>query len=157
MKYLKHSLCGILSLIMLLSLCSFPVLAEDSPTTSSSVEVIYYEDGSSLTIELVTETRPITRVLKGVSGHRTVRYRNDAGDVAWTFTTYGDFLYNGSFAIADSASYDYTIENSAWTFVSGDAYCSGDTAIGEGQFRGGGVLNRSVTVPITCSPDGVLS
>ena len=148
----KHLWASVLALVMMFSLCAVPALAAEPET---SVDVVYFADGSYLTTELEVYA-PAARASDTVSGQKTATYNNASGVAQWSLTVTGTFTYNGSTATATSASYSYQIYNSAWSFVSGNAYCSGNKAIAEGTFSGG-VYTRSATVTLSCSANGTLS
>ena len=142
---------------LMLSLCIVPAAAAEMPVLVE--DVVYFEDGSFLTTELIVNYDDVaaTRATYRISGQKNVEYSNASGEVMWTMTVYGTFTYDGTSATAISASYSYDIYNDSWSFRSGEAYCSDNQAIAEGTFNGGLLLNRSVTVTLTCSAKGVLS
>lgn len=155
MKYVKRSVFGLVLAALLFSLCAVPALAADD--TVKTVDVIYFEDGSYLTVELTEQRTPLTRTTYSVTGSKTGYYNNSSGELMWTFTVRGTFSYNGTTSSATSASYSYTIEDSTWKFISGSAYCSGNQAIAEGHFRCALILNRYTTLTLTCDANGNLS
>lgn len=153
MRYMKRILSGVLLIVLSFSLCAFPALAVDTPETTTGV--IYFEDGSYLTLELVVYQSSLARASNTVSGGKTGNCRDADGNLLWDFTVHGTFTYDGT--TATHASYSYNIYNSAWRLKSAEAYCSGNQAIAEGKFNGGLFLNRSTSLTLTCSPTGVLS
>lgn len=152
MKHIKRILVAFFLAVLSFSLCAFPALA--SNTTETTEEIIRYEDGSYL---VVTLTVSMTRATGTRSGIKTGDYYNSDGELCWDFSIHGAFTYDGTTATATDASYSYNIYNSAWKLKSAEAYCSGNQAIAEGKFNGGFLLNRSTSITLTCSPDGVLS
>lgn len=155
MKKLNRFVFGLVFVALLASLCAIPALALEAPETS--VDVVYFEDGSSLTVEMAVYDNSLARTSGVISGHKTGTYKNSSGDVQWTLTVYGTFSYDGTTATATAASYGYEIYNSSWSLSTADAYCSGASAIATATFVGSFILHRSTSLPLTCSPDGVLS
>lgn len=154
MNRTKHLWAAALALVMLFSLCAVPALAAEG---ERSVDVVYFEDGSYLTTELVVYASPAARASNTVSGQKTSTYTSASGANQWSLTVYGDFSYNYSTATATSASYGYQILASAWSLDSASAYCSGNKAIAEGTFTGGIFVSQSAAVTLSCSASGVLS
>ena len=150
----KHLCVSLLTLVMIFSLCAVPALAAGPEIT---VDVVYFEDGSYLTTELVVYGTPITRASGTVSGQKSATFTDSLGVDQWSLTVYGTFTYDGSTATAISASYDYQIFDSSWSLTSGNAYCSGNKAIAKGTFAYGLFVSQSTTVTLSCSADGVLS
>lgn len=151
----KRSIIGILLAVVLLSLCAVPALAAENAETT--VNVIYYEDGSYMIVELTVGMPLSMRATNTISASRSAGYYSADDELLWDFTVHGTFKYDGTTATATDASYSYNIYNSAWELKSAEAYCSGNQAIAEGKFNGGFLLNRSTSITLTCSPDGVLS
>lgn len=146
---------SVLLVVLLFSSCVG--MASAAKTLDADIDVVYFEDGSYLTTELIIDNVVATRASYSISGHKNANYANASGELQWTFTVYGTFTYDGTTATATQASYGYQIYNDGWTLKSATAYCSGNQAIAEGTFKGGFLLNRSTTVTLTCSPSGVLS
>ena len=146
---MKKRYCSIVCLMLFLLLscfCVAPAFAVDLPETTT--EVIRYEDGSYLTIELAVYDSIVARVTGTVSGRKVTSYRNSDNELLWDFTVHGTFKYDGTTATATDASYSYNIYNSAWKLKSAEAYCSGNQAIAEGKFNGGFLLNRSTSIGV---------
>ena len=155
MKKLKRLIVFCLSVMMFSSVgISSAGAANIKPIEQG---ILYFEDGSYLTIDVIEFDSVLTRGTSVVSGKKIGTYSNNSGETLWTITVNGKFTYNGLSATAIDASYSYQIYDSAWSLKSANAYCSGNRAIAEGTFHGGFLLNRDVTVTLTCSPDGKLS
>ncbi len=92
-----------------------------------------------------------------ISGIASVSYYSSTNKLLWVFSVHGTFNYDGKTATATSATYSYSIYDTAWSFKSGRAYCSGNQAIAEGTFSGGIFLTRSASAILSCFPNGVLS
>ena len=144
----------LLTLVMLFSLCTVSALAAEP--ADSSVDIIYFADGSYLTTKLIVSDSAGTRSAGTISGKKTSTYTSSSGVNQWALTVTGTFTYTGTSATATAASYSHTIYSSAWSLKSADAYCSGNQAIAEGTFTSG-LLSRSATVTLSCSAGGTLS
>lgn len=156
MKIKKSLLAGVLAFVMITALCAVPAMAADLDA-NSNVDVVYYEDGSYLVREVITESALKSRGTQTKTGSCVTTYYN-ASDVAmWDITLTGTFSYNGSTATALSASYSYNIYSSAWAFKSANAYCQENKAIVDGVFVHAFFIPHDTTVTLTCSPTGVLS
>ncbi len=148
-----------LALILCLSAVNLivPAMAADK---NNGEQVIRFEDGSYviLTVEYdqsqsgteLFATNSIT------SGTKSYNYYNSSDELEWIFRVHGTFTYNGTTATATAATYSYTIYNSSWSFVKASASYSGATATATGSFKKL-LIPNSVTLPLTCSPTGVLS
>ena len=66
------------------------------------------------------------------------------------------FYYDGVTALATGANYSYDIYDDNWSFVEGSATYFRATATATGSFKRA-LFPNSVTVSLTCSPNGVLS
>ena len=149
--------------LILLAFCTFvsifciPAFAADA--SENEEQIIYYEDGSYVVIT-ITYDFPYAVSAKAAtrktSGSKEYAHYNKADQLLWTFQVYGSFEYDGSSAEAISADYSKGIYNSAWSFVSADAYCSGASAVAKGTFKES-IFPVSTTITLTCSADGVLS
>lgn len=148
-----HLWASLLALVMMFSLCAVPALAAEPET---SVDVVYFADGSYLTTELEVYA-PAARASDTVSGQKTATFTNSIGVNQWSLTVYGTFTYNGSTATATSASYSYQIYDSVWSLDSATAYCSGNKAIADATFSSGLFVSKGITVTLSCSANGTLS
>lgn len=119
----------------------------------------YHEDGS-YTVTIITlndepETSPLGEVQQK-SGTKDDYYYSSSNRLLWKLQVFGIFSYDGRSATATYADYSYTIYDSVWSFDSGSAYCSGASAIANGNFIYYGA-STPASVRLTCSPSGVLS
>ena len=126
----------------------------------NNTSVVRYADGSYSIISITYDDEQAGISLTAGESTRRVTKREDHysynGDLAWTFTLYGEFTYDGRKAEATDADYSYKIYNSSWSFVTGSASYSGATARATGKFSLYGVTDTA-TVSLTCSANGVLS
>lgn len=148
---MKRFLCLALAAVLLLStgVCAFA----DGPAPIST-EVEYLDNG----YYIVTEIYAIqTRAQQLTSGTAVQSLYSADGDLAMTFEVHGTFKYNGSTCIATLASYDYDIYASGWYLVTASAWCEGNKAIANGEFKHPLLGTVDTTVTLSCSPTGVLS
>lgn len=150
---MKRILCFILMSAMLL--CVIPV---QSSAAERNLETIYFEDGSYMTVEVITKS---TRASGSVSGSKPYTYYNSNGSAQWKATLSGSFTYTGSSATCTSSSVDATIYNSAWYVSSKSASKSGNTAsasvtMGK-KMAGVTVMTKTVSLSLSCDKNGNLS
>lgn len=154
MKRLKQML--MVFVCVCLTVFVLPVTAN---AADSSKSVVHYADGSYSVISITYDDEQTGISLaagestrKGTKEHE---YYTNNGDLAWVFTVYGEFTYDGRTAKATDADYSYVIYDPDWSFVSGSASYSGATARATGRFKH--ITTHTVTVSLTCSANGVLS
>ncbi len=151
---MKRMLIILVCINLIVSLFPTSVNAE-TPTNSESVAITYFEDGSYCITTITVVQHILDRAT--ITGTKTNQYY-DSNDVAqFSVSVKGTFTYDGTTATATTAYYSYQVFNSFWPFVSGNASCSGNTATASCTFALLGVLNRTLSVSLTCSPTGVLS
>lgn len=123
-------------------------------------QIVRFDDGSYVVIT-IEQDQPLSgsadRSARSVkSGTKNYDYYGSANELVLTFRVHGTFEYNGTSASATGATYSYDIYDSGWSFVDGSAVCSGATATATGNFKWL-MFPNSVSVSLTCSPNGVLS
>lgn len=144
----RKNLFSIVLVLVLCSLCILPVGAV------GQAEKVDLGDGCYMEVYVVTD--PQTRGSSNTSGSKTLVVYNASDDPLFSLTVHGTFVFNGTTATAVSASYSYDVQGSSWGFSSGKAYCSGNSATAEGTFAQFILFTRTVTVTLSCTPDGVL-
>lgn len=152
MKHNQKTVLSIILVIILASLLCIPASAMEA----SNQRVTYFEDGSYLVTTTVDETNIFSRASGTKSGYAEQDYYSSSDELLWTFRVHGTFTYNGTSARATDADYSYDIYDSSWSFKSGSASYSGATATAKGSFSHL-LLPKSVSVSLTCSPNGTLS
>lgn len=144
-------------LLVLLLAIVFPVNVIAAPNQDTH-EVIYFEDGSYITITL-TETG--SRASGTKTGSKTYNYADENGNVAWKAVLTGTFTYTGSSATCTASSCNVTISNSAWYVVSKTATKSGNKALSDltmgRKLLGITISKKSVSMQLACSANGTLS
>lgn len=153
---MKRFFSLVLAAVLLVVLLPFKTYA----VVNSQVDedVVYFEDGSYITIELSwTETRASGTK----TGSKTYRFNNSNGVEQWRAVLKGTFSYTGSSATCTAASCDVTISNSAFYVVSKNVSKSGNAALCElvmGKKKLGITVSKdTVNMSITCDANGNLS
>ena len=144
-----------LSFAVLWSFC-FSAFAVENPPTVIRTD---FPDGSySIRTVVVVKIYPSSDGTRySITGTAYQNYYNSNNVLQFTVSVKGTFTYNLENAYATSAQYKYSISNSAWSFVSGSASCSGATATASCTFHLANGPNKTLSVSLTCSPLGVLS
>lgn len=142
-------------LAVLLMVCfSVTAFAADDKGRVVSRTVEQYDNGSYVVVTVYDDT---TARGGSKNGHKDFEYY-ESGSLRWTFTVHGSFSYNGSSATCTAASYTYSISDSNWSRVSGEAYPSGSAAIAKGVMQKNSTGKRVYPqVSITCTANGVLA
>lgn len=148
-KFIAILLCAVLSVIL-----AFTVFADDSGEHIINQTVEHYSNGAYAVITTYCDTSFARS--NTTSGHKDYNYY-DSG-VAWTFTVYGTFSYNGRSATCTAASSTCNIFNNSWRLTSNKATPNGNSAVASGTFThlsDGRAIHPKVT--LTCSGSGQLS
>ena len=144
-------------LLVLVLAFVFPINAM-AASVPSAQEVIYFEDGSYITVTL-SETQ--ARASGTKSGSKTYRSYTSDGTEEWRAVLSGTFTYTGSSATCTASSCNVTISNTAWYVVSKTATKSGNTAkasITMGRkLLGITIEKKSAELSLSCSANGTLS
>ncbi len=148
--------------LCLLLLCLLPrtaFAAEFPAPAEQGVVVVVLEDGSCCVTNIVQTELPLfsragTQIIIGI---KTKNYYNASGELQFSLIVRGIFSYNGSTAAAVAAQYGYHISQPAWEFVSASTTRDGAAATVIGTFCQSGAYDRTLSISLTCSPDGVLS
>ena len=144
--------------IVVLLVALFPMNVFASENTSHSVDIIYLEDGSYITVE----TQLIqTRVAYTRSANRVYTYNNNNGEEQWRAVLSATFTYNGTTSTCTASSCNVTITNTSWYEVSKTVGKSGNTATAElvmgHKFLGITVQKETLNMSLTCDANGNLS
>ena len=154
------------SSILAFCLCAVLVLSFAPPSNVRAYDdaeqvtsyTTYLPDGSYY----VTTIREFDAVYMSApqqkSGSKTVEGYDGNDNLLYSLTVKGTFTYDGKTSKAVSASYEYTLDASFWSFSDGSAYCSGNTATASGTFKRFWLFQPTeITVSLACSPNGTLS
>lgn len=147
-------ICAVLLTALLCVCVSIPAFAADENSRVVSRTVEQYDNGAYAVITVYDNTtaRGGTK-----NGRKDFDYY-ESGSLAWTFTVYGSFSYNGSSATCTAASATCDIRDSGWKLTSNEAYPSGSAAIAKGVMQKKSTGKRVYpTVTLTCTPNGVLA
>ncbi len=153
MGQLKKVTSFVLACLLFMGVSIFPAAA--ARNDPALVETVHFEDGSYLVRKVTASTA--ARATNSVSGRATYSYHSITNQLLWTAWVDGSFTYNGISATATAASCDYTISDTAWSLKDSSAYCSGNQAIADMTFQGAFFFSKSITLTLSCSPDGKLS
>jgi len=152
-RFLSMALVSVLLVVAFL-----PINTYASTSTQADENIIYFEDGSYITIEL---TCAETRASGTKTGSKTYRFNNSNGVEQWRAVLRGTFSYTGSSATCTAASCDVTISNSSFYVVSKDVSKSGNAALCElvmgKKLLGITVSKDTINMQITCDANGNLS
>ena len=145
--------------LILLTGVSAAYAAEGKNVVAESKTVTYLEDGSYLVTTVRTYADPTAPAgaMRQVSGSKTGDLYNSYNEKLISLTVYGIFSCDGHSSQAQSASYSYTIHNMLWSLSTGGAYCEGNTACVRATFNALGTQSTTLSVSLSCSPEGVLS
>ena len=135
-----------------------PMNAYAAADTQVNEAVVYFEDGSYMTVEL---TWAESRASGTKTGSKTYRFNNSNGVEQWRAVLRGTFSYTGSSATCTAASCDVTISNSSFYVVSKGVNKSGNAALCElvmgKKLLGVTVSKDKINMQITCDATGNLS
>lgn len=142
-------------LASVLLLCMIPIRGN---AVENQMETIYFEDGSYMTVEVITKG---TRASGSTSGSKPYTYYDSDGSAQWKATLSGSFSYIDSSATCTSSSVDVTIYNSSWYVSSKSASKSGNTAsasvtMGK-KMAGVTVMTKTLSLSLSCDKNGNLS
>ena len=147
-----------IAILVVLVLAMFPVSVFAAEDTQNTNDIIYLEDGSYITVELVVMD---TRATNTKTGSKIYRYKDSDGVELWNVTLQGTFSYTGSSATCTASSVSVSIINDNWYTVSKSASKSGAKAIGEAtvgrKLLGVTIKKETLNMTLTCSGSGTLS
>ena len=146
----------ITALVLLVALLLPYAIFSASATTEH--DVIQFEDGSYITIEI---TGMDTRSASTKTAKKTYRYHNNDGVEEWKAVLNGTFSYNGTSSTCTASSCTVSITNTAWYVISKTATKSSNMAYANltmGKKVLGIVTDRkSISMKLTCDKNGNLS
>lgn len=150
---MKRALCLILTVLLTFGLLPIQGNAAENP-----IETVYFDDGSYLTVEIITNG---SRATGSVTGSKPATYYDSDGVAQWKAILSGTFTYTGTSATCTSANMSVTIYDSSWYVISKSASKSGNTATGNatiGDKLGGVTVSKApVSLTLTCDANGNLS
>ncbi len=131
--------------LVLLSIFSITASAQTNENILISRTVDVFENGDTFVTELY---QPSIQPRTGATGYKTGTYYNASGAAIWSVTVNGSFTYSyGVSSCADSASATVKIYNNNATFLSKNAYTSGNTATATASVRYAAyTTNKSISV-----------
>lgn len=152
---MKRTTCILVLLLLVMSVLPMGTFAAEE--TCITEDVIYFNDGSYITIEIVEDYgRTTARKTKNYV------YRDSDGEEQWRASLIGTFTYNGTTATCTDSSCDVTITNTAWSATSKTVGKSGASATAQLTMTKkllGFITTQEETLnmSLTCSPTGVFS
>lgn len=153
MKYMRCLIAFILLFALFL-----PTQVMAAEVTTYTEDVIYFEDGSYITMELtVIESRASTTK----SGSKSYICRGGNDDELWRATLTGTFSYTGTSSVCTASSCSVKITDTDWYTISKNAsrtsnYAYADVTMGK-KFLGITVEEESISIKLTCDRYGNLS
>lgn len=153
---MKHFI-KVIACVLLLAMV-LPSVVQATVVEEQTENVIYFSDGSYITIEISTVE---TRASSTRTGKKTYVYNGKNGDEEWRAVLTGTFTYTGTTATCTASSGSVTIANDAWYTVSKTASKSGSSAILDltmgRKFLGITVEKKTINMKLTCDKNGTLS
>lgn len=124
----------------------------------SAEGIIYYDDGSYMTIEIVTDG---SRASGSVTGNKRYTYYDESSVTQWQAILTGKFTYTGSSSTCTSSSVNVSIYDSTWYVSSKYASKSGNAAAASvtmaKTLEGTTITKVPVSLTLTCDANGNLS
>lgn len=156
---MKRIVSFLLAVIIILFSFSSTCIASSNIAYSSNEDVIYFGDGSYITIDV--EQDFYMRATNTISGNKSINYYNADDELKWTAVLNATFSYNGSVSSCTSANISYTIHDSSWRITSATATKSSNKATGNivSKYYVLGLPVKTIeeSFTITCSANGTLS
>lgn len=153
---MKKILFVFLSLLLLTNLFNVNA-AEPVVEVNDNTEVIYYEDGSYLVIEITESTNPIQpRAPFYKNGSKEVTKYNSDNEILWIYTLNCTFYIEiGQYAQCTSASYTVDNYDDSWKFSDGSTSTLNNIGYGKGLFKHKllGITIQKVEIDISLSSD----
>lgn len=150
---MKKCLALFLAALCCCALCVMPVAALDVEEVTISTTRIDLPDGGYI-IEEITQIPTLART-SYTSGAKTNTRYTASGHALYGVKVTGSFGYNGSSSWATGSSATVPVYDSGVTFVSKNAWYSGNTAYASGSIKYLGIT-ESRTVSISCDKNGNL-
>jgi len=153
---MKRCLLYIIVVVLIITL--LPIHAFAATRTQNSSEIIYFDDGSYITIELSMQE---TRASGTKTGTKTYIYRTSNGTEEWRAVLTGQFQYTGTSATCTMSTCNVNIINDNWNIVSRNASINGSSALADltmgYKVLGITTKKHTVNMSLTCDANGNLS
>ena len=145
------ALCAILMLL-------FCIVGKTVNANAVTQERIEFEDGSYCITTIIINSTGTIRLfavdsVNNKSASKYANYYDPRGKLLYTTRVTATFSYDGKTAKALSAKSGYSISDSSWSYVSGSADISGNSATATCTFKSSSGT-RSLSATISCSPTG---
>lgn len=135
-----------------------PMYAFAAQETTDQSNVIYYDDGSYITIDIISID---SRATQTKIGSKVYTYYDSNDNVEWKATLTGTFAYNGYSCTCAVSSYTVDIVDTDWYEISGSTTRSGNSAVLDltmgRKMLGVTVKKLTIEMTLTCDVSGNLS
>jgi hypothetical protein len=149
---MKKVFALLLCCMLVISLCPTGVFAFEPEDILVKRTVEWLENGDSITTEVYEYA---IQPRSGKTGYASTIYNNSSGTTIWKVTVTGTFTYNGTSSSATSATATVNTYSTSASFVSKNAYTSGNTATATATVK---YLHSQTTrsAKISCDKNGNL-
>lgn len=143
---------------LLMAIFMLNVMSQIGNAEENTAEIIVFEDGSYLTIEIIHD---IIRASGNKTANKVHTYYDSANSAQWKTVLTGSFSYTGSSSSCTASSVSTTIYDSSWYVISERASKSGNTATASvtmgDKLAGVTVTRIPVHLSLSCDANGNLS
>lgn len=145
-------------LVCFLLVTALPLEIFSDTIENKKVDMIYFEDGSYIIIEL---TQSNSRTSFAKAGEKKYTYYDNQNNAVWTAVLSGMFTYNGTTSTCKSSYCNVNILNNNWHEYSKNVSISGATTTCDltmhYKLLGIKLDEKNVRITLTCDKDGNLS
>ncbi|MBM6871079.1 hypothetical protein [Pseudoflavonifractor phocaeensis] len=135
--------------------CCICIAFADTVEPSSSQDVIYFEDGSYLEIEIVVS--PVSPLSSIKEAEKIYTYKTFSGENIVSYTLFGRFEYDGTTSESVYVDYRAAIYKSGWDLEHHDEGFAGNKVSGTATFSGPNDASKTIIGSISCDKDGRIS
>lgn len=161
MKKFFNFIFIVLGLTLIVFLNDTAAMIKDSPIVHS---IDFLPNGCYIETIIDEETFPIFEVFskeKTKTGTKTSKYKDSSGNVLWSVSVNGTFIYkDGVSSKCTKSSVSTTCPSSNWKIASSSASKSENTAFakatGKKYKNGSFVFSDTISTSLSCSKSGVL-
>ncbi len=149
---------SILLIITLVICCVFFTSISTSAAIISETTIELLDNGDYIET-VITYDQTLARA-STKSGSKTANYKNSSGETLWSVTVTGTFSYDGTTSSCTKVSHSAAAYSSGWSIKNSSSSKSGNTATANATATHKVLLiskDYSMTVSLSCSPQGVLS
>ena len=147
MKYIRY----VIAFCLCFCFCTAPIYAA-TPQTTSSTEIVYFEDGTYM--EITTTVSSVARA-NITDASKEYLCKNLLRKKLFSYTLLGRFEYDGTTSRSTDVTASYAIYDSEWNLGDHRESYSGNTVYGAATF--GGPQIKTVGGSISCDKNGNIS